>query len=67
MKRTTQWVISLTLPCLLIACLARESHSQSLQEALEDLDVGDRWQYNDWDAAKAAAAKSRKPILALFR
>ena len=41
--------------------------AQSLQETLEDTLVGERWQYNDWEAAKAAAAKSKKPILALFR
>lgn len=39
----------------------------SLKATLEDEKVGARWSYNDWDAAKAAAAKSKKPILALFR
>ncbi|MCA9215846.1 MAG: hypothetical protein KDB27_22425 [Planctomycetales bacterium] len=47
--------------------IARLSFSQSLQQTLNDIDVGDRWSYNDWDSAKAAAAKSKKPILALFR
>lgn len=39
----------------------------ALQQSLEDTNVGDRWTYNDWDSAKAAASKSKKPILALFR
>ena len=43
------------------------SSSQELKQTLQDLAVGDRWLYNDWDSAKAAAAKSKKPILALFR
>ena len=38
-----------------------------IQKELDDLNVSDRWSYNDWDAAQAAAAKSKKPILALFR
>lgn len=41
--------------------------SQELKETLQDTGVGDRWTYNDWDSAKAAAAKTKKPILALFR
>ena len=41
--------------------------AQELRNTLEDLDVGQRWTYNDWDAAQRAAAKSKKPILALFR
>lgn len=40
---------------------------QELRETLHDIDVGERWSYNDWDSASAAAAKSKKPILALFR
>ena len=41
--------------------------AQELRDSLQDIDVGDRWTYNDWESAKAAAAKSKKPILALFR
>jgi len=41
--------------------------SQELKKTLQDFAVGERWSYNDWDSAKAAAAKSKKPILALFR
>lgn len=43
------------------------ANGQSLQESLDDLEVGDRWEYNEWEAAQAAAAESGKPILALFR
>ena len=46
----------------LASCLAQE-----LQSTLEDLGVGQRWAYNDWDAVQRAAVKSKKPILALFR
>lgn len=53
-----------TVMCLSITSV---SHSQELKKTLEDTEVGDRWSYNDWDSAKAAAAKSKKPILALFR
>lgn len=53
---------------LLAVCIAPEIlHAQKLQETLEDVHVGDRWAYNHWESAKAASAKSKKPILALFR
>ena len=49
-------------------CVAAFSVSaQELRDSLQDIEVGDRWTYNDWESAKAAAAKSKKPILALFR
>ena len=32
-----------------------------------ELLLGGGWQYNDWEAAKTAAAKSKNPIFALFR
>ena len=41
--------------------------ADELQDTLKDLEVGQRWTYNDWDSAQNAAAKSKKPILALFR
>ena len=53
--------------CFAVGLGSVNCFGQSLQETLDDIDVGDRWEYNDWDAAKAAAAKSGKPILALFR
>lgn len=50
---------------------ARESTAQdsssNLKSVLEDVDVGDRWSYNDWESARTAALLSKKPILALFR
>ena len=51
---------------MLVSASAQEAKF-ALQQSLEDTNVGDRWSYNDWDSAKAAAAKSKKPILALFR
>ena len=51
-----------------ICCVATSRVSaQDLRNSLQDLEVGERWTYNDWESAKAAAAKSKKPILALFR
>lgn len=41
--------------------------ADELKETLKDLEVGQRWTYNDWESARSAAAKSKKPILALFR
>ena len=41
--------------------------AQELRDTLNDIDVGRRWSYNNWESAQAAAAKSKKPILALFR
>ena len=57
------------LPTVLLGMCGLSAHAQphKLQSTLEDVDVGLRWSYNDWDSAKAAAAKSKKPILALFR
>ena len=61
--------LRLFTPCLLLflGLSPGTSHGQSLQSALDDVDVGDRWKYNDWDAARDAAEASGKPILALFR
>ena len=62
-------LLTLLTANLLGGVIAASAHAQShkLQTTLEDVDVGLRWSYNDWDSAKAAAAKSKKPILALFR
>jgi len=62
-RRLTTWCIAFGL------CVAGGSRigAQELKDTLQDIDVGDRWTYNDWESAKAAAAKSKKPILALFR
>ena len=58
----------LSLALLLIGLLSLPARGQlQIKKDLEDHAVGDRWTYNDWDSAKAAAAKSKKPILALFR
>ena len=46
---------------------ARDLGDSALRKSLEDLDVGSYWHYNDWEGAKAAAQRERKPILALFR
>lgn len=43
------------------------SEETALQKALEDLDVGERWIYGDFEAARARAARQKKPIFALFR
>ena len=59
--------LHLLVACLFVGLSSGNCFGQSLQKTLEDFDVGDRWEYNDWEAAKAAAAKSGKPILALFR
>lgn len=50
-----------------LAVVASAEEPSVLQHTLEDVDVGDRWYYNDWESAKAAAQVSKKPILALFR
>ena len=42
-------------------------NAQSLQEELSDLEVGNHWRYNDWEGARAAAEKEKKPIFVLFR
>lgn len=57
---------SALLLCPIITASAADPSGQ-LKQTLEDIDVGNRWFYNDWEAAKAAAQKSKKPILALFR
>lgn len=48
-------------------CLPATSAQESLRKDLGDVEVGKHWIYGDWQAAKAKAAKEKKPILALFR
>jgi hypothetical protein len=55
------------LPVCVLLVFTTIAAGQELKESLKDIDVGDRWSYNDWESAKAAASKSKKPILALFR
>ncbi len=43
------------------------SGQESLRKDLGDVEVGRHWIYGDWQAAKATAAKEKKPIFALFR
>lgn len=40
---------------------------QSLQNALEDVEVGDHWAYNDLDAGLARARRENKPLFVVFR
>lgn len=47
--------------------ISYSASAEELRDTLKDLEVGQRWAYNDWDSAQSAAAKSKKPILALFR
>lgn len=65
MPRITRIQSYMTLGLFLI--VSTTLPAQQLKRTLEDLDVGDRWSYNDWESAKAAAQESKKPILALFR
>jgi hypothetical protein len=59
--------MTLLLPVCVLLGLTTFWAGQERKESLKDIDVGDRWSYNDWESAKAAASKSKKPILALFR
>ena len=52
---------------LLSGTLLAQDVTSPLQQSLQDIGVGARWKYNDWESAKAAANRSQKPILALFR
>lgn len=40
---------------------------QSLQSALEDVEVGDHWIYNDLQAGIARARRENKPLFVVFR
>ena len=46
---------------------AQELSKQELQKKLKDTDVHASWIYDDMPAAIAAASKSGKPLLAVFR
>lgn len=39
----------------------------TLRESLRDLEVGDRWVYSDWDAARERAKAAKKPLFVVFR
>ncbi len=61
------WVASGVLFVFGFLCPCGSASGQSLQESLDDLDVGEHWRYNDWNGAREAAAHEKKPIFALFR
>lgn len=63
LKSGMSWIVALGA----WGFITSASTAQELRDKLKDIDVGERWSYNDWESAKAAAAKSKKPILALFR
>jgi hypothetical protein len=39
----------------------------SLQRRLGDVDIGEHWIYDDWNAARERALAVGKPIFAVFR
>jgi hypothetical protein len=51
----------------LAATTAQEPSKEALRRKLKDHDVHAGWIYDDLPAAIAAAQKSRKPLLAVFR
>ncbi len=63
LKSRMSWIVALGA----WGFITSAATAQELRDTLNDIDVGERWSYNDWESAKAAAAKSKKPILALFR
>ena len=54
------------LPILLVSILWI-AHAQNLQEQLKDVEVGDHWIYNDFQAAVAKAKSDGMPLFVLFR
>jgi hypothetical protein len=40
---------------------------ESLQKSLDDTEVAGQWVYDDWERARALAAREGKPVLAVFR
>ena len=68
-SRRKEGIVRFSNSVVLICFMAvpASAFGQELRTTLKDLDVGTRWQYNDWEAARAAANRSKKPILALFR
>ena len=45
------------LAIAVLGVVSASSYGQPLQDALEDLEVGDRWEYNDWEAASAGGQR----------
>jgi hypothetical protein len=43
------------------------AQTPTLQEQLKDVEVGDHWIYNDFQAAVAKAKSEGKPLFVLFR
>ena len=62
-KSAMRWLVAIGV----WSSITSAAMAQELHKTLKDIEVGERWSYDDWDSAKAAAAKSKKPILALFR
>ena len=54
------------LPILFLSILWI-AHAQNLQEQLKDVEVGDHWIYNDFQAAVAKAKSDGMPLFVLFR
>ena len=40
---------------------------EALKRELKDSHAGERWIYNDWEAARTKALKEKKPIFVAFR
>jgi hypothetical protein len=55
------------LATFVIALAAPARAEEALRDQLKDLDLDERWIYDDWPAARARAAREGKPIFALFR
>lgn len=53
--------------CLLGGLTVRAQDAADLRELLQDIELGERWFYNDVEAAFAQARATGKPVLALFR
>ena len=51
----------------LAAATAQDGSKDAIRKKLKDTNVHPSWIYDDMPAALAAAAKSGKPILAVFR
>ena len=55
------------LSVVLLVLFVGEGAAQTLQNALEDAEVGDHWIYNDLDAGIARAKSENKPLFVVFR
>jgi hypothetical protein len=58
--------LAVMFPTALLAFGAQDSNRQ-LQQSLKDTDVHPSWIYNDVAAGFAAAKKTGKPLLVVFR